>query len=127
MVDWSGVRLRVTALAGDARAGELFGADGHHFRLRAPLSGRELAEAEAQFGVRLPEQYRDFLRQVGAGGAGPFYGIFSLTKANGAWTWGGDGAELTEVARLAEPLSRPGADPRTQAALPADGPTAQVL
>ena len=127
MVDWSGVRLRVTALAGDARAGELFGAGGHHFRLGAPLSGRELAEAEAQFGVRLPEQYRDFMRQVGAGGAGPFYGIFSLTKANGSWTWEGDGAELTDVARLAEPFSRTGADPQALDALLADRPTGEVL
>src|SRR5256885_16609908 len=101
MVAWSGVRLRVTALAGDARTGELFGAGGHHFRLRAPLSGRELAGAEAQFGVRLPEQYRDFLRQVGAAGAGPFYGIFSLTKANGSWAGEGGGARLTEWARAA--------------------------
>src|SRR5438270_13512702 len=104
MVDWSGVRLRVTALAGDARAGELFGAGGHHFRLHAPLSGRELAEAEAQFGVRLAEQYRDFLRQVGAGGAGLVFRIFSLTKANGSGTWGGGGAERIDVGRLAEPF-----------------------
>src|SRR5207253_10526703 len=105
------VRVRVPAVTVDARAGHLFGASGQHFRLGAPLSGRELAEAEAQLGVRLSEQYRDFLRQVGAGGAGLFYRIFSLTKANGSWTWEGDGAELTDVARLAEPFSRTGADP----------------
>ena len=77
--------------------------------------------------MRLPEQYRDFLRQVGAGGAGLFYRIFSLTKANGSWTWEGDGAELTDVARLAEPFSRTGADPQALAALLADRPTGEVL
>src|SRR5438045_2160163 len=112
MVDWSGVRVRVTALAGNARAHELFGANGHYFRLRAPLADPELAEAEARFGVRLPEEYRNFLQQVGAGGAGPFYGIFPLAKVNGSWAWEGDGAELTDVGRLVEPFPRTGADPQ---------------
>src|SRR5690349_24577560 len=121
MVDWSGVRERVAALADDdARAHQLFGVSGHHFRLRAALSDPELAEAEAQFGVRLPAEYRDFLQQVGAGGAGPFYGIFPLAKASGSWTWEGDGAELTDVTRLTEPFPRIGADPHALAALLAE-------
>lgn len=127
MVDWSGVPARVAALAGDTRAHRLFGASGHHFRLRAALSDLELAEAEAQFGVRLPKEYRDFLQQVGAGGAGPFYGIFPLARIDGSWRWQGDGAELTDVARLSEPFPSTGADPRALAALLAECPTGGAL
>src|SRR5690349_7191298 len=124
MVDWSGVRERVAALADDdARAHQLFGVSGHHFRLRAALSDLELAEAEAEFGVRLPGEYRDFLRQVGAGGAGPFYGIFPLARTGGSWRWHGDGAELTDVARLSEPFPSTGADPQSLAALLTECPT----
>jgi hypothetical protein len=117
MVDWSGVRARVSALADDPRAHQLFGANGHGFRLRATLSEADLAEAEAQFGVRLPEEYRGFLREVGAGGAGPFYGVFPLVRTGGSWRWEGDGAELTGLDRLVEEFPRTGADPEALAAL----------
>lgn len=127
MVDWSGIRGRVKKLTGDARAHELFGAAGHHFRLRPPLAGTEVSEVEAQCGVRLPEEYRDFLQYVGAGGAGPFYGIFALVKANRSWTWEGDGAELTDISRLAEPFPRTGADPQTLAALQAERPAGHEI
>jgi hypothetical protein len=84
MVDWSGIRGRIAPLAGETRAHRLFGATGHHFRLGTALADLEVAEAEAQFGVRLPGEYRDFLQQVGAGGAGPFYGIFPLARSDGS-------------------------------------------
>jgi hypothetical protein len=103
-VIWGGVRERLERLRdGYARgqAGGVFGADGHQFEILPPLRGADLAEAEAQFGVELPQDYRGFLTAVSAGGAGPYYGLFPLGRdAAGCWGWRGDGAELTDVTAL---------------------------
>ncbi|GGN45412.1 hypothetical protein GCM10011578_097310 [Streptomyces fuscichromogenes] len=116
-----GVRERVQALAGvPVQTGSrpvVFGANGHHFRLEQVLSPKELAELEAQIGVRLPEEYRTFLLQVGAGGAGPAYGVFSVQLKDGRWQWAGDGADLADASRLAEPFPVAGPDPTIVEAL----------
>ena len=57
---------------------QVFGSKHHRYRLGPPLSERELAEFEFSKGVRLPEDYRQFLANVGNGGAGPYYGLESL-------------------------------------------------
>jgi SMI1 / KNR4 family (SUKH-1) len=126
VIDWSGVRARVRALSEDPRSHKLFGANGHGFELRDPLSSAELADAETQFGVQLPGEYRDFLRQVGAGGAGPFYGVFPLVRSGGSWGWEGDGSDLTDVGQLAEPFPGSPADPHALAALLADYPNEEA-
>jgi hypothetical protein len=59
------------------------------------LSVSQLEEVESQFGIRLPEEYRTFLLDMGSGGCGPMYGVFPLLKQDGAWLWDGDGASLT--------------------------------
>jgi hypothetical protein len=103
-VGWDGIRdrlerLRIGYVRG--RADAVFGANGHHFEVLPPLGDGDLAEAEAQFGVRLPEDYRGFLTAVSAGGAGPYYGLFAFGRdAAGRWCWQGDGAELTDVTAL---------------------------
>jgi hypothetical protein len=75
---------------------QVFGASGHRYALRPPLTDRELAAAETQFGVSFPEDYASFLTEIGAGGAGPSYGIFPLVVEGRTWKWLGDGADLTE-------------------------------
>ncbi|WP_405892689.1 SMI1/KNR4 family protein [Streptomyces sp. NBC_00104] len=90
---WSGVRERVEALAGVDEARQVFGARslsggaGHHFRFMDPLSEAEVSEAEAQWGVSLPAEYRGFLLEVGAGGAGPGYGLSILRRTAAGWLW----------------------------------------
>lgn len=109
---WAGIRQRVEALAASPASDEVFGAMGHRWVLEEPLSHAELAELEAQVGVRLPEEYRTFLCRVGAGGAGPAYGVFPVRRVRGHWRWEGDGAELADLSRLTEPFPEQGPDPK---------------
>ncbi|MET8825326.1 SMI1/KNR4 family protein [Streptomyces sp. NPDC004610] len=101
---WVGIRDRVEALRDRPGSGTVFGMQGHGWVLDGTLSAAELAELESWLGVRLPEEYRGFLREVGAGGAGPSYGVFPVRREEGRWAWDGDGGDLTETARLAEPF-----------------------
>ncbi len=104
-MDWSGVRERVAAIRAHPGSGEIFGAKGHRFVLEPPLSFVDLADLEAHLGITLPDGYRTFLTDVGAGGAGPFYGLFPVRRDDhGAWTWDGDGSDLTDLTRLGEPF-----------------------
>ncbi|WDZ88777.1 SMI1/KNR4 family protein [Nocardiopsis sp. HUAS JQ3] len=120
---WAGVRERVRELGRAPGADEVFGAGSHRFELLEPLTAEELAEVEEQVGARLPTGYREFLLRVGAGGAGPAYGVFPLVRgADGRWRWHGDGADLVAPARLAEPFPPTGPDPRSLAALRAEEP-----
>jgi hypothetical protein len=60
----------------------VFGAKVHHFQLNPPLSEVEVVAFERMHNVTLPRDYRQFLTDVGNGGAGPFYGIFPLGKTD---------------------------------------------
>ncbi|MEU8135841.1 SMI1/KNR4 family protein [Streptodolium elevatio] len=129
---WEGVRARLRALAErplDDRAFDngVFGALGHRFRLDDPLTPEGLADLEARTGVSLPEEYRGFLLHVGAGGAGPAYGVFPVLCEHGTWRWVGDGADLADLARLAEPFPRRGPDPARLEALLAERPDEEEL
>ncbi|ARF52922.1 hypothetical protein B1H19_00760 [Streptomyces gilvosporeus] len=51
---------------------------GHNFELLPVLTADQLRAVERWLGTELPEEYRTFLLQVGAGGAGPDYGLFPM-------------------------------------------------
>lgn len=55
-----------------------FGADSHQYKLSPPASEETIQTFEEQEGIRLPEEYRDFLLFVGNGGAGPYYGLYGV-------------------------------------------------
>ncbi|WP_027346857.1 SMI1/KNR4 family protein [Hamadaea tsunoensis] len=102
---WTGVRDRIAALRAHPGKAGIFGADGHAFDLALALSPGELDELEAWLGVTLPDEYRSFLVEVGAGGAGPGYGVFPVVRnQDSGWAWQGDGADMTDRERLAEPF-----------------------
>lgn len=96
-MNWNDVRERVEALARADKTRKVFGAwdkyggAGHHFGLADPLSEADVAQAEAQWGVSLPVDYRAYLIEVGAGGAGPGYGLTILGHAETGWLWSDPG------------------------------------
>ena len=64
-----------------------FGAKDHQYQWNPPTALAEVEAFERDLGVTLPEGYRDFLLQAGDGGAGPFYGLFSLEQVRGWLGW----------------------------------------
>jgi hypothetical protein len=51
---------------------QLPGANQHRYQLNPPIEEAELAFIEAQHGIILPNDYRQFLLSMGNGGAGPY-------------------------------------------------------
>lgn len=54
------------------------GSDMHEFKLYPTMPEYEIVGFEQDYGVRLPEEYRNFLKCCGRGGAGPSYGLFDF-------------------------------------------------
>lgn len=55
-----------------------FNVIGHHYEWRPVLTEEQIQATEKKIGVRLPEEYREFLKVLGNGGPGPEWGIFEL-------------------------------------------------
>lgn len=58
----------------------VFGSSSHKYEVKKPLDEVSLKRWEAEYGVSLPESYRQFLTRIGNGGAGPYYGIYPLDR-----------------------------------------------
>ncbi|HWU90936.1 MAG TPA: SMI1/KNR4 family protein, partial [Kofleriaceae bacterium] len=80
------LRDRIRLLAAIDRGRQVFGAGTHAYRLAPPLSDAELAALEARFG-ELPAEYRRFVREIGAHGAGPYHGLVPPAVPD---VWGGE-------------------------------------
>ena len=59
----------------------IFGADRHKYKLNPPASPEQVRRFEEKHNLLLPEEYKFFLTQIGNGGAGPYYGLYSLEEA----------------------------------------------
>lgn len=57
---------------------ELFGADKHKYRLNPPISASFVRALEEKYCFTFPTDYFHFITEIGDGGAGPEYGIFSF-------------------------------------------------
>jgi hypothetical protein len=66
---------------GDLRARVPCGTD-HHYRVNPTLDDDSIAGFERMHHIRLPEDYRAFLLNIGDGGAGPYCGILPLEQWN---------------------------------------------
>ncbi len=58
-----------------------FGSSSHHYEMQPALEASELERWQLEQGIVLPEPYAEFLLNIGNGGAGPYYGIYSLEEA----------------------------------------------
>lgn len=72
------IRKKLALLRESDKDLTLFGADTHKYELYPPLLTEKLRQFEKANGVELPEQYFQFLTEVGNGGAGPFYGLLPI-------------------------------------------------
>jgi hypothetical protein len=50
----------------------------HGFEMNPVIAEDRVEAFEQRYSIRLPSEYRDFLVQIGNGGAGPCYGVFAL-------------------------------------------------
>lgn len=57
---------------------QVFGAAVHQYVMNPVLTDDDIVRVEAKYGCRFPGEYRQFLIELGNGGAGPYYGIFPL-------------------------------------------------
>ena len=72
-IEW--IKKNLDRIASIDKKNRVFGAYGHQYK-SYHLSNNEIESFEAELGVRLPEDYRQFLQEIGYG-AGPYYGLNS--------------------------------------------------
>ncbi|MEV6377096.1 SMI1/KNR4 family protein [Micromonospora musae] len=83
------VASKLTVAASLPGEAVMVGADSHRFRVGPALSEDAVLLFEERHRVELPPDYRGFITRVGHGGpgrfggAGPFYGLFSIDD----WEW----------------------------------------
>lgn len=83
---------------------KVFGAIAHRYQLNRPVPLQGIEDYERQNSVGFPDDYKEFVTQVGNGGAGPFYGLFPFGQqddGDGFCKW----EEGSLVGRLSEPFT----------------------
>ncbi|MEH1846177.1 MAG: SMI1/KNR4 family protein [Nostoc sp.] len=58
---------------------EVFGSESHRYQFKPCLSNKDIQAFESRYNITLPSEYRNFLLEVGNGGAGPGYGLSGLS------------------------------------------------
>jgi SMI1 / KNR4 family (SUKH-1) len=57
---------------------QVFGSESHQYQLNPCLSDTDIQRFESKSNITLPSDYRNFLLEVGNGGAGPGYGLYRM-------------------------------------------------
>jgi len=65
----------------------VFGSAEHDYELNPPIPVSVIEEFETRHGIRLPEDYRYFITEIGNGGAGPYYGSFPFGQVEDGRSW----------------------------------------
>jgi len=76
----------------------IFGSAAHDYELQPPLPLSAIEAFEREHGIRLPEDYRYFITEIGNGGAGPYYGLFPFGQDDDAVSWE-EGELIGDVSR----------------------------
>jgi SMI1 / KNR4 family (SUKH-1) len=72
------IRKRLTEIRDLDLKFSLFGSTIHRYELKSTISESDVADYEKQNSISIPEDYRQFVTEIGNGGAGPFCGIYGL-------------------------------------------------
>lgn len=72
------IRQKLFKLKNDSNRFLIFGSANHQFKLLPTKTEIQLQEFENYFNIKLPNGYREFLKSIGNGIAGPYYGLESL-------------------------------------------------
>jgi hypothetical protein len=86
-------------------ADEIFGCSAHQFQLEPRLTREELSAAESSLRAHLPLEYRNFLLEVGSGGAGPEYGLHTLRATSNGWDWDAGPTHRTSTGLISKPFT----------------------
>ncbi len=87
MTDFNDIRKKIELLKKYDTSYTAFGSEIHGYEINPVLSEPELVDFEKKEQIRLPKSYREYLKYLGNGGAGPAYGIYSLEEARNRAGW----------------------------------------
>jgi hypothetical protein len=80
------IRL-LTELGRNDRRRLLFGSKAHDYKLNPPIELSTIEQFEARHGIRLPDDYRRFITEIGNGGVGPNDGLLPFGGAEEGRSW----------------------------------------
>jgi len=58
---------------------KIFGSETHQYKYNPCLTNDYVKKFEQSFSISLPFDYKYFITQIGNGGSGPYYGLFTLS------------------------------------------------
>lgn len=74
------LKKKLTQLAVLDATFEVFGSESHQYQLKSCLQDADIKFFETEYNITLPSEYRNFLLEVGNGGAGPGYGLYEISE-----------------------------------------------
>ena len=98
---WDRVREKLARLAREDREFRVPCSPSHEYRMKPVATEGEVAFIEKRHGIRLPDDYREYVLTFANGGAGPYHGVYPLgyyKDAGELFRWD-EGVFATSVAK----------------------------